>query len=139
MWTIEDVEKGLCTLDQVGSAKPIAPSTEDQGDIDKAAILDSLLENSLTAKTQAEFNAWAKANPGVYHPMLAKHNLARSMKEAPVKQPVLNKLTAQDMQSLSTADLKLILLADKGITTKDQVLGALRNADDTSPTKKSDL
>lgn len=112
-------------MDQVGSPKPIvpppAPAPEQEKNIDRAAILDSLLENSLTSKTQDEFNAWAKTNPGVYHAMLAKYNLARSMKEAPKVLPDLDGLTDDDIATLSTVDLKRILLKAVGVTKKSQV------------------
>lgn len=126
-WTVQDVLNGDCEMDQVGSAKPETPPEEPEN-IDKAAILDSLLENSVTHQTQEEFNKWAKVNPNAYNQALAKYNLDRRMKEKPTVLPKLETLTARDLETYSSADIKKMLLNSKGITTKDQAQDALDRA-----------
>ena len=144
-WTEGDAQAGRCIAEEVGTSRlppfaallppadyrPPEPEPEPEIEIeeeiepisasDRAAILDGLLENSLTSKTQAEFNAWAKANAGVYHTMLAKHNLARSMKEAPKALPDLDDLSDEQIEGMSSSDLKRILLKHVGITKKSQL------------------
>ena len=93
-------------MDQVGTPKPESPlDTQTQ-----ASIMEKLVEGSVTPKTQAEFNRWAAANPGAYFPLLAKHNLARNLKEQPKALPKLDEITDEDIATLSSNELKRILL-----------------------------
>lgn len=117
IWTAQDALNGLCDFDDVGSAKCQAP------DASSPTSLDDLIENSITPKTQAEFNKWKDANPGVYFPMLAKHNLARIAKEQPVKLPDLDSLSPTDMEVFSSNDIKMMLLKSVGISKKSELSG----------------
>ena len=124
-WSIDDHFKGLCTMDQVGSAKPIASEPEPEPEpIDAATqadIMETLVAGSVTPQTQAKFNKWADSNPGSYFPLLAKYNLARSMKDAPKPLPNLEDLTEEDVANLPSDQLKLILLKAAGITKKSEL------------------
>jgi hypothetical protein len=120
-YQIDDVVAGRCTLEQVGTPKPeviLEPSAKDQ-------ILEDLVANSITPKTQAGFNKWAEQNPSLYYPMLAKHNLARLAKEQSPSLPKLEELSLADLNAYSSADIKRMLLNSVGITTKDQAQAAL--------------
>lgn len=120
-YQIEDVIAGRCTIDQVGTPKPQAaldPNTKDQ-------ILEDLVANSITPKTQAGFNKWAESNPGLYYPMLAKYNLARLAKEEAPKLPDISTLTPENVKTYSSAELRVMLLNSAGIHTKDQAQDAL--------------
>ena len=111
IWTAEEALNGLCDLDDVGSPKPEAAIADAPLDAaTQADILDTLVENSVTPATQAKFNKWAEANPGSYFPLLAKHNLAKNMKEQSKAPPKLDVITDEQIATLSTAELKRIVL-----------------------------
>ena len=117
-YQIEDVVNGLCTMEQVGTPKPESPPLDAQT---QAEIMAKLVEGSVTSQTQLDFNKWAQANPHAYFPLLAKHNLTRNLKEQPKALPKLDDLTDEDISTLSTADLKRILLTSAGVTKKSQL------------------
>lgn len=125
-WTSQDLVEGRCSLDEVGM--PITPDVEPRtGELDKDAILDKLVENSVTPKTQAGFNKWAEANPHSYYPMLAKHNLARLAKEQIKSLPDIAVLTEAEIEAYSSNDVKRMLLKSVGVTTKQQADELLKN------------
>ena len=114
-WTIEDVRSGACSPSELGELKPLSaleppiesPPLDAQSQAD---IMSKLVEGSVTPQTQLDFNKWAAANPGAYFPLLAKHNLTRNLKEQPKSLPKLDDLTDEDIASLSSNELKRILL-----------------------------
>ena len=125
-WTIEDVRSGACSPSELGELKPLASQEEELSHqpLDaqtQADIMAKLVEGSVTPKTQAEFNKWAQANPGSYFPLLAKHNLTRNLKEAPKVLPKLNDLNDEQIATLSSADLKRILLNSVEVKTTEQL------------------
>jgi hypothetical protein len=108
IWTADDLMAGLCGVMDVGAPKPPPPPPKQQ------ISIDDLVEGSISHETQEEFNAWAKANPGVYFPMLAKHNLARDLKEPPKPKRNLEEYSLAELDAMSSNDIKRLLLRDKG-------------------------
>ena len=115
-WTLTELEDRRLPSYLLGTIKPpsawnIVPVTTPPLDAQtQADIMSKLVEGSVSPKTQADFNKWAAANPHAYFPLLAKHNLARNLKEQPKALPKLDDLTDEDLATLSSAELKRILL-----------------------------
>ena len=134
-WTLAELEaKGLPSYllgtvkpPSAWGVKPEAPS--DAAPLDaatQASIMETLVAGSVTPQTQEKFNKWADSNPGAYFPLLAKHNLARNMKEAPKALPKLEELTDEQIATMSSNDLKRCLLNYMEVKTGKQ-LDALKD------------
>ena len=117
-YQIEDVVNGLCTMEQVGTPKPEAPPLDAQT---QAEIMAKLVEGSVTEQTQQDFNKWAQQNPNAYFPLLAKHNLTRNLKESPKALPKLDEITDEEIASLSSNELKRVVLNWAGLKTAGEL------------------
>ena len=123
MWTIEDVERGLCTLDQVGSAKPLMQSTDSSSPTTEELNMVALIRDAFNHVGGTEqFKREAAKNPGELYRTMLKMGVAQVAKETPTTLPDLDTLSEADMSSLPTATLKLILLKSVGVTRKSELL-----------------
>lgn len=125
LWTAEDVVAGLCSVLDVGSAKPQVPDTSSPTvaeDLDMAALIKAA-HNHLGG--ESAFIEYAKKNPHVIYPAMLKMGVVQAAKLSPPALPDIAKLTAEDMEHYSTAEIKLMLLRAEGITTKDEADSAL--------------
>jgi hypothetical protein len=113
-YSIDDHFKGLCTLDQVGSAKPIAPPIEDE-------VLDTNIEGPSSDWMRAAFHGmggkkafvqFCKANPALMWPQLVKNGLAQLLKEEPPPKK-LEEYSNAELEALSSNDIKRLLLGKK--------------------------
>jgi hypothetical protein len=114
-WTSQDLIEGHCTLDQVGMPIATAPTVEIEGpnsDWTKAAF------HSMGGK--AGFIAYCKANPAQMWPQLVKLNLPQLLKES---EPTtkLEDIPLEALDNMSSVEVKRLLLASQGITTKSQL------------------
>lgn len=125
-WGIDDHFKGLCTMDQVGSAKPIAPPPEPPP---ASVPFTSLADATEQAFEQVGIDAyftWAKENPRAFFDLAAKHGFSAMAKTKEKALPNLDDITEEDITSLPSDQLKLILLKSVGITKKSE-LDALKD------------
>ena len=126
-WTLTELEDKCLPSYLLGTIKPPsawneAPVTAPPLDAQtQAEIMAKLVEGSVTPQTQLDFNKWAAANPNAYFPLLAKHNLTRNLKESPKALPKLDEITDEQIATLSSAELKRVLLASVGVTKKSQL------------------
>lgn len=132
-WTKWDAQAGRCSAEEVGTSRfpPHAPLVPPAGyeipDIEE--LDDAEGQGPTTDWIRAAFNgmggrkafvAYCKKNPAQMWPLLLKGGLAQFLKEEPAAKN-LDELTLTDMQELSSAEIKLLLLKSEGITTKSQV------------------
>ena len=110
-------------MEQVGTPKPESPPLDAQTQAD---IMSKLVEGSVTPQTQADFNKWAQQNPNAYFPLLAKHNLTRNLKESPKALPKLDEITDEEIASLSSNELKRVVLNWAGLKTAGELNKARR-------------
>lgn len=118
-YTIKDVMEGLCTLDQVGSPKPVAEdsSSSTTEDFDMVALLKAAHNH---VGGERAFIEQAKRNPAALFNAMLKMGVAMAAKEAPPKLPDLQTLSPSDLEQYSSADLKKMFLASIGVETKSQ-------------------
>jgi len=67
------------------------------------------------------FTEWASKNPGLVYPQMIKMGIALTAKTAPPALPDLDELSNEQIEGLSSNDLKRILLREVGITKKSQL------------------
>lgn len=115
-YQIEDVVEGRCTMDQVGTPKP--ESQESSSPLDLQAALQSAY---IKMGSEKAFTEWAKKNPSLVYPMIAKLGIAQVAKTAPPSLPNIEDLTDEDIATMSTVDLKRIALKAVGITKKSEL------------------
>jgi hypothetical protein len=119
---IDDHLEGGIPMHQVGSAKPIVlPELEDIDDAEGLGPTTDWIRAAFNGMGgRKAFVAYCKKNPAQMWPLLLKGGLAQFLKEEPVTKN-LDDLTLADMQEMSSAEIKLLLLKSEGITTKSQV------------------
>ena len=100
-YQIEDVVEGRCTMDQVGTPKPEDPS--DTPSLDLQSALQAAYKKMGSEKAFVE---WAKKNPNLVYPMIAKLGIAQVAKESAPPLPDLEALTDEQIASMSSNDLK---------------------------------
>ena len=120
LWTAEDVVNGDCSVLDVGTPKPItqdssSPTTEELNMV--ALIRDAFNHVGGTEQFKRE----AAKNPGELYRTMLKMGVAQVAKETPATLPDLDALSEEDMLSLPTATLKLILLKSVGVTRKSEI------------------
>ena len=69
-----------------------------------------------------QFKREAAKNPGELYRTMLKMGVAQVAKETPPTLPDLDNLSEEDMHSLPTATLKLILLRSVGVTKRSELL-----------------
>lgn len=115
-WTVNDALQSLCSAEDIGQPKPSAPTSVNLKTATQSAV-DRLGHDAIAREIAA--------NPGVYLPMILKHGLVQLSKQEPEPVPDIETLSDVELEALSSADLKRILLHSAGIRTKDQVQSAL--------------
>jgi hypothetical protein len=121
-YSIDDHFKNQCTMDQVGSAKPIVlPDIEELDATEGSGPTTDWIRAAFSGMGgRKAFVAYCKKNPAQMWPLLLKGGLTQFLKEEPVTKN-LDDLALADMQEMSSAEIKLLLLKSEGITTKSQV------------------
>lgn len=121
IWTAEDVVNGACSVLDVGSPKPIAPSA----DASPPMTLVDATEAALNRLGPAKYFEWAEKNAHQFFDQAAKQGISQLAKAQ--SKPVIDieTLSNEDIAALSTEDIKRNLLRAVGITRKDQLLDAL--------------
>lgn len=120
-YQIEDVVEGRCTMDQVGTPKPLAP--ESSAPLDLQGALQSAY---IKMGSEKAFTDWAKKNPSLVYPMIAKLGIAQVAKESAPPLPDLEALTDEQIATMSSTDLKRCLLNYMEVKTGKQ-LDALKD------------
>lgn len=121
-YQIEDVVEGRCTMDQVGTPKP-----EDSSDTPSLDLQSALQAAYKKMGSEKAFVEWAKKNPNLVYPMIAKLGIAQVAKTSPPALPNLEELTDEDIATLSSDDLKRIFLKGTLGITKKSELDALKD------------
>ena len=121
-YQIEDVVEGRCTMDQVGTPKP-----EDSSDTPSLDLQSALQAAYKKMGSEKAFVEWAKKNPNLVYPMIAKLGIAQVAKTSPPTLPNLEELTDEDIATLSSDDLKRIFLKGTLGITKKSELDALKD------------
>ena len=103
-------------MDQVGTPKPEDPS--DTPSLDLQSALQAAYKKMGSEKAFVE---WAKKNPNLVYPMIAKLGIAQVAKTSPPTLPNLDDITEEDIATLPSDQLKLILLKSVGITKKSEL------------------
>ena len=119
MWTIEDVVNGHCTMDQVGSPKPGGLDTSTPKNME-APSTDWIKSAFQGMGGRKAFVDYCKANPATMWPLLLKGGLAQFLKDDPLPKSV-TELTDAEIESMSTNDLKRVVLRHIGITRKSDL------------------
>ena len=107
IWTAEEALSGFCNLDDVGSPKPPNNSSPQSTPLDLQSALQAAYKKMGSEKNFVE---WAAKNPALVYPQMIKMGIAITAKTAPPTLPKLNDLTDEDIASLSSNELKRILL-----------------------------
>lgn len=124
LFSYQDYRDGLCEASQVGSPKdPLPPSPPPSETPD---MVEGLAQAYAKMGGDLGFTDWAAKNPGLVYPQMIKMGIALTAKTAPPTLPDLEELTDEDIATLSTVDLKRILLKSVGITKKSE-LDALKD------------
>ncbi len=119
-YQIEDVVEGRCTMDQVGTPKP-----EDSSDTPSLDLQSALQAAYKKMGSEKAFVEWAKKNPNLVYPMIAKLGIAQVAKTSPPTLPNLDDITDEQVATLSSNELKRILLNSVEIKTGKQLDDAL--------------
>lgn len=125
LWTVQDARNGDCDLCEVGSPKPIAPSA-DSFSPSPPDMADGLAQAYAKMGGDLGFTDWAAKNPNLVYPQMIKMGIAITAKTSPPTLPNLDDLTDEDIATLPSDQLKLILLKSVGVTKKSE-LAALKD------------
>lgn len=137
-WTQADAQAGRCMAEEIGTSRfpPYAalippadygpPEIEDE--VEDAAesegplnLVDALNAAHAHMGGRKAFLAWAAKNPQAVYPIMLKMGVAQVAKDEPAKLPDLDTLSPADIATLSSADLKRILLKSAGVTKKSDL------------------
>ena len=122
LWTANDAINGLCDFDDVGSAKPLIQGTDSSSPTTEELNMAALIRDAFNHVGGTEqFKREAAKNPGELYRTMLKMGVAQVAKETPATLPDLDALSEEDMLSLPTATLKLILLKSVGVTRKSEI------------------
>ena len=123
-YSIDDHFKNQCTMDQVGSAKPVVPSTKREAPSTTQNLnVREVVQRALNLMGEDDqLSAYLAERHDIMAPLVAKLGLSDITKEQ--EPPVdFEKIPDEDLLAMTSADLKRILLQSGGITKKSQLTG----------------
>ena len=118
-WSTQDAAIGICTADAVGTRREVLPNTGVDLNVNE------VVQQALNQIGAAQLSGYLAGRPDIIAPLVVKLGLNNITKDQTVL-PNLDDITEEDIATLSSDDLKRILLKAAGITKKSE-LDALKD------------